>query len=415
MSENLDLTQKGDIMSIRVGDFVSVSYSDQRNAWIARWTDPKTKKCVKRQMSRAVKTQAEAIRLAIQYDAEVSKQRDIPRLKGGELAGLNISDAFEQAINITSGNDRTKKQHKQATNRFFAWLVEHMPNVTYWKDVTPSVIKHYHNHLIALGNAPDTIRLSLFPIGLTSRHWSNEDPSNYRDVYKAARIKIEKRLKKDIPVLDRCQIKAVLVQYRNLCPTLYPIVMFRALMGMRCYEAAFLTYNDIDLNNGTVKLSDNDYRDLKNAPSERTLPMPLAIIEHLRQNKVRPLHGNTPMFTNNKGEPWKKMALDKCFTRSGKLVGTLRIQSRYWRSGLNPIPDDFRTNHLRHSFQTLCVLIGIENHLIERFVGHEIPGVGAKYYQKIHTEHFREKVVVPFERFFDSEQSGNIFGNSIYG
>jgi integrase len=148
---------------------------------------------------------------------------------------------------------------------------------------------------------------------------------------------------------------------------LYAYLVLSLMTGLRTEEARALRWDHVDFDNATVMVwrSVRAHGDTKTAMSRPTLQLPLAVVEALKEHKIRQAEerlvagarwqDNGLVFTTTVGTPLDRHNVLRDFRKSTKAA---------------KLGDDWAPRELRHSFVSLLSANGVAVEEIARVAGH---------------------------------------------
>jgi integrase len=168
-------------------------------------------------------------------------------------------------------------------------------------------------------------------------------------------------------------------------------------LGLRQGEALGLRWQDVDLDAGTlsVRVALQHVRgdrprlvEPKTRRSRRTLPLPAAIVPHLRVHRARQLEARLLAGSRWRGEAWGLVFAN---TLGGPLDA--RDLVRYFKGHLRRagLPD-IRFHDLRHSCASLLVAQRVHPRLVMEILGHSTITLTMNTYAHIMSEEQRQAV-----------------------
>jgi integrase len=334
--------------------------------WRASWTDPLTKRHVRRVLP--VSAFEDAVKEAKTINEKVSAGHGFTgRLRGS--VGHTVADAVTEAVNNSGASDTTKTNYFHRFNSFAKFLAANMPGIEGWGEVTAAVLENYLAHLRGQekGRAAATVKHKLFVLKMTSAYMARVYPDSYRDVARGMRAKVdEEKDKRETPILTAGQLRALVAWLREHRPEVHLWALLQGAAGLRTYEAIYLTEADVDSTAKTVRVSSNEAHKVKTAASRRTIPVADVIAgalgEWLRGRKVRSLTGYV-------------------FTAKGDKSYAARTVCELWQEALAaaradgvPVPAGFIARKLRASFVTAAREGGADFGVLQRYIGHDDGG-----------------------------------------
>lgn len=363
-------------------------FTDGGNKFRIRYTDPVTGNDVKRRLP--VFTMDDALKIAADYNREIGLKKSVPAfVDKKETHVVSVRDALIEAIRNMGGMPKVKKDYLFTANRFISWLKQQHPRTENWADIRPSFIRAW----VDAGKkevAYDTLINRLKPIRFASAYWAAEFPERYKDVVKAARIKLDKPPAKPVVALSPEQIFSYLAWLQKNAVALYPMGVICAFTGLRLMEAAYLRHCDVDLKEKTITVTETPLHKPKTRSSYRTIPVSDVVCDvirqHLSNSAVLSIHGE--LFLHSKGRPWSQ----------GGIKGAWRDAMAMARQDDKLVlPSGFLARNLRATFATIARQSGADRYLLKRYIGH-VPGdVLGEHYDNVPVEEMRSHVLRPFE------------------
>lgn len=171
------------VTKTRVG---SVFLKEERaGKWRASWTDPPTRRHLRRILPAASYTEA------LEQAKEINRQLALGKGFAGRLrgsAGHSVSDAVLEAVRHTAANDQSRKNYLSRFNAFVDYLLKHARGVQAWSDVTEPILENFMEYCRREGRSYDTIRQRLLVLRITSSYMSRTYPDQYRHVAVGLRL-----------------------------------------------------------------------------------------------------------------------------------------------------------------------------------------------------------------------------------
>lgn len=208
--------------------------------WRGAWTDPESKKYVRRRLPgtsfRAAKAEAEEINRTLGQGRGFGA-----KLRGG--GGHTVAAACIETIRHSGGNDRTRQGHMHRINSFLDYLAKHTPGVAAWSDVREPVIRNFVEHLKRRDLAYFTIHHRLQAVRMVSKFMARTYPSQFRDV--AAEIRFKRNaptraeLEAKASILDPGQLRGLLDWLRENDRQVHLWALLQGLCGVREFEAGY--------------------------------------------------------------------------------------------------------------------------------------------------------------------------------
>lgn len=154
-----------------------------------------------------------------------------------------------------------------------------------------------------------------------------------------------------------------------------PLVATMALAGLRISEAVALTWDDVNLASGVIRV-----RDSKTAAGIREVDMPLALADELRALKARtnvPLPGNRIFRTVGGRKPMTKR------NASDRIKRAIRVANeRLSKLGISPIDPGVSAHSLRRLYASLRFGAGDDVVYVSEQIGHESAEFSMRVYAK---------------------------------
>jgi len=351
---------------LQISDILCTEISP--GTWQLAWSDPRTKRYIRRRRKFQTITQLREFARAI---AERLIQ-DATRAECPE--SINIPDALAAAIaSSRSGNTHTIYNYKLYAAQFATWIQTAHPDITDWSDIRPHIIQQYQASLEARGLAYDSIRQRMAVVRATSRFFASNYPEYFRDYARAVRPAARKTpwRPEAIPTNAVLQI----LQYaRESNPALYPIMALQAACGLRILEAINLRECDHDPIRHTITIAPTDHHTPKNLSSHRTIPIPAPLSQLL--SAIAPARNpkgpNTYIFQPPL-DPETPYPLDQISKSLTRIINNSR------RDRGTPL---ILPRKLRSVFATEAAAAGAPQHYIQQYMGHSPQTVIERHYQQ---------------------------------
>jgi integrase len=203
------------------------------------------------------------------------------------------------------------------------------------------------------------------------------DKLDRRELPKPAAIKKPRRL-------DDTELERLFAAARTKTPAYYSLFVLLAFTGLRIREALGLTWSDVDLDNGVIRverqLADDDvtYIDVKTSNARRELPLYPRLRRVLVQHKLAsPWNAeDDPVFAAGRRRP----------KRYRNVRRALAVAVR--AAKIDVAPGERLSSHsLRHTYTShLIVTLGLDAATTSKLAGHADPGVTMRVY----AEDFRQ-------------------------
>lgn len=342
--------------------------------WELRWTDPQTRLQVKK---RITCSQSEIDSAAAHINSECLQgrgylpgQRKIPSLK----------DTLAETIRLSRGSDKHKAELGYWGGRWLEWMTLHNLKVKDFSGVKPYMLTDYIRHLEADGKAFDTVRLALAPVKMAWRFANENYPDEVRPLPK---IRQKARPRRAIISLEANEIKVLMDWLKEKAPDLHPIALLQAFCGLRTLEAVAVRRQDVDLQRGLLRVTDTEHHRLKNAGSERTIPIPSivfsALVEAMKRQRIIPADGS--LFQTSNRTPWTKTSLQSRWRR---------IRAKLVKETGNTHYGEVPPKKLRSSFATMASRLGVPDRLVKAYMGHAAGDILGTHYRAIDPGELRQ-------------------------
>ncbi len=352
--------------------------------WVATWTDPLTRKYIRRVLTAA--DRKEALDTAKTINAELTVGRGFSKKLRG-VTGHTINEASQEAIRRRDADLRTRQEYAKRFNQFLQWIEVEMPGVQGWGDVTEAVAQGYADYCRRSGIAFDTMRQRIHALKLVSRYMCETYPDLYpRDVARVIRLK-RPQVEDDGggEVLTPNSLRSLLAWLREHEPMMHCWAVLSGLTGLRQREAVYLRRCDVDLKAGTIRIAARPVHGLKNQHSVRTLPVGetvrLALANWIEQMTVQHLRqGEDYLFLNAVGRPFGMDYASRVLSDSLTRAQGASIK----------LPDDFISRRLRATFVTAMRGAGADLGELQAYCGHRQGTILGAHYDKITLDRLRK-------------------------
>ncbi len=342
--------------------------------WELRWTDPSTRLQVKKRIKG---TQTEVSQIASHLNSEclagrgyLPGQRKLPTLK----------DTLAEAIRLSRGSDKHKIEVGYWGGRWLEWMTLRHPKVKDFGAPKPYMLTDYIRLMEDGGKAHDTVRLALVPVKMAWRFAHENYPDEVRPLPK---IRQKARPRREIISLEAGEIETLMDWLQEKAPDIHPIALLQAFCGLRVLEAVSVRRQDIDLQRGLLRVTDTERHRLKNAGSERTIPLPAfvlsALVKAMDLQRVIPADGS--LFQTTSRKPWTKASLQ---SRWRRLRQSLVHETK------NPRFMEIPPRKLRSSFATMASRMGVPDRLIKKYMGHAAGDILGTHYRAIDRDELRQ-------------------------
>ncbi|MCB2156916.1 site-specific integrase [bacterium] len=200
---------------------------------------------------------------------------------------MDLADAFARAIAAGHGQPENKRNQLRYALYFVKWAVGE--GLERWCQIRRTDIDGYVNELARRGLKRKTIRNYLEPVRTTGARMHEDFPELHNPL---ASFRLRKGLGDSYRYDDHFGNEALsfeevlalsewLKAHRH-GRVLRLGVLLSGLMGLRQREAIFLTWKNVDLEDGTLTIQEEDGHKPKNTYSIRRLPVPKIILSELR-------------------------------------------------------------------------------------------------------------------------------------
>lgn len=368
--------------------------------WQLDWRDPETGRRIQKRVRAS--SAALAKKIAKAAELEVAAGRGFLGSNGNKH-DPTVDQAMAEAIQASKGNETTKRVYCTIANRFGRWLNENRPGICKWSAVTPKLIRDYVDSFRS-DLANDSRKKYMVPIQMTARYMSATYPDDFANVaagigcgeVRESRIK---RLERErAKVLDIEVLRTLLDWLRANRPTWYRVAVCQALAGMRALEACNLREQDIDFAEGTVTIDETEFHRPKTESSERTIPVPRAVLEALRDQidslEVR-RHDGHLFVSRYTDRPWDSNGYSRAMRAA--------IQACWQETGIEALRS-YRPRWLRSTFATLIRQARVDDRVLKAYLGHSRRDVLGDHYEVVGIEWMRTEVVFAAETLQKREQ-----------
>lgn len=387
-NETTTLVEKIGIVTIRSG----VSPQKSKGFWILEYRcpaaypgDPNRGRRIRRRIDHDMMPLAEVRKTAEHLTVQAYQGKGYLPERDEKGKGTSIQDGIIEALRLTNTLPEVRRERARLALRFVEWLAVNYPQVQTWDQMRPAVLQDYVLHLESNKLAFDTVRLAIAPIKLAWRHMADNFPDTVRPL---PRIRQKPAPKREIDCLDADDVAALLEWLKKHAPDIWPLAMLQTLAGLRMLETAALRRQDVNLKQGTIRITDTPNHSVKTATSDRLIPIckevRSCLKSELANQKVFPKTGE--IFTNTKGNPWTNNALgwkwNRLRSKLDKKSGKPMIVFQTGRAALA----DFQPHRLRASFATMAGRLGVADRLLQAYMGHAPVDVLGAHYRKIGLE-----------------------------
>lgn len=363
--------------------------------WRASWTDPLTKRHIRRMLPCSSHTEARL--QAEDINANLAQGMGFAGRQRG-VSGHEVHEAVLEAVKHSNANERTRKDYLGRFNAFADYLNRFAKGVVGWGDVTAGIIGNYIQHCREEGVSHDTLRMRIFVLRMTSDYMSRTYPDLYRHITTSIRLKRtdppKAELERSESILKPEQFRVLLAYLREHEPMVYVWACLQGLCGLRQLEAGYLRERDFDPEASTVCITENSAHKPKNRPSYRMIPVcgtvAKAIGDWINCLKIRHAEGFLFAPANPSGNRHGKSKE----ARAG--VFTRHTISHEWRRALDAaradgieLPRAFVPRKLRASFVTAMRTADADFGLLQAYIGHAATSVLQAHYDHLDLERLR--------------------------
>jgi len=297
---------------------------------------------------------------------------------GEAFPQMHISDALIKAAETRNWSVATRKGDRQNCECFLSWVDKQ--GLTFWHELRFEHALHYQKYLMERNLAPDTIRLYLIPVRRTSAWMAANWPRVYVDFCRNLRLS---RRESVSPIYQEdlgnpyLPIHGVLDFLDHLArdperDRLTAGVALQGLVGLQLQEALRLTWEKVDLEDGTITIDGT----VKNRYRIRRIPIPRIVVWILKERRS----GRRPVdFVDYNG-----------------YSHAVQRELRRWNPEVS-----IKSKDLRNTLQTAAIDGGWYGYYVQRYVGHAPTTIGERHYHGDQGKRliplFREKVVSQIE------------------
>ena len=370
----------------------------------ARWWDAEASKYMRRVIPTT--SHKEAVKIARGFNTEIlSDTGFIPSIRGEQ--GHTVREALEESIRARRASPRTKKGYAQFGNQFIQWLTEYYAGIRRWKDLRPMHFEAYLNWCIDQGFAFDTVRLRMAPIkGASVFMSSNYD--GHTDAAGKVKLPRQQRQRNAKPVPDAATLDAFLAFLVKRSPTLAPMVAVQCLAGLRVREMLAIREQDIDLKKGTLRITNTSTHKVKNADSERTLPLGANIMAALQWalDNRKVINDEGYVFLSGLGTPWrqdshyhlvkpemKAFAAKVREDRRGSAKAKAKVKGVDEASVESLAPREFRA-----AFATFIRGLGADHNATQAYLGQAPRNILSRHYERVDENRLRNEITHRIDR-----------------
>lgn len=269
------------------------------------------------------------------------------------VAGL-VEDYWLPAKRAELRSERSPATYKFWTNIIIADLGKLQV-----RKLTKLDVMEWKTKLIRDGYAPATAR-AIFGCMRSVMKWAEEAELVYRNVTTATtRPRAEAR---NPQVLEIEKVKELLAAAEAQSPVAGMMAWLACVLGLRFSEVVGLTWSEIDLHDGALRLRKRDDRPIKTKAGQRPVKLGPEGIEKLRAYRMEQMAGYV-----ERGVPPPSLV---CLRPDG-----LPIKSTWWWWRWNAIREaagiaDLHYHDLRHVQGTLLARLGVHPKVAQERLGH---------------------------------------------
>jgi len=296
-----------------------------------------------------------------------------------EFPTLHISEALLRASATRNWTEYTRQKDDKFCEYFLEWIDKE--GLAYWHELRYEHIQRYQRNLLDRGLAFDTIRLYLLPVRRTAAWAASNWPERYVNFCQSHRISRRDGRSSTYnedegnPYLSIHKVLDFLdwLARKEGQDSLIIGVALQGLAGLQMQEALRLTWEKVDLNEGTITIDGV----VKNRYRIRKIPIAKVIMWLLRRMRSA---------SNPQGAVIPDYAAFDNYSHAA------HREMRKWDAGVAIKPKD-----LRNTIQTEAIDGGWYGYYVQRYVGHAPATIGERHYHgdqgKRLISFFREKVV----------------------
>lgn len=325
------------------------------------------------------------IQVIISYKDELDKWRQkskqgFPNTREGKKSAKIAADKILQDLknkidlntdsefrNITFKNFSTIHMKHIKLNSATNTLVSYETSLKHFKDIEDmdiTTIKSIHiqkcvDLMVSEGLKTVTIKTYLqklnvfFKAAIYHHNLIIINPVNYNNI----KFKVDKNttLKR---ILTSKEEKELLSNIKN--KQYYTISIIAVKCGLRIGEILALTWNDIDFKNKTLSITKQwkqidkkifDFGSVKSKNSNRNVPMPKSVLNHLKKYKK-----NNPLRIDG-----------RIFNYKNTISTASNLHREYIKLGF-----DISIHELRHTYATNLIANGVDFKTAAKFLGHDV-------------------------------------------
>lgn len=293
----------------------------------------------------------------------------------GEHPHLDLAEALDLAIKQSYAGHEGKALLYRNAGFFVEWAEKR--DIRLWEQVRLDVVHEYAQHLIGKGLAAKTIKGYLEPIKAAGKRVVAVYPDHYKDPCYAFRVPrqigapktvAEKVGKRGLTISEVISLYDHLVD-QKWSESVAVATLLCGVIGMRVREAIYLTWANVDLDAGSMRIEEEEGHQVKTAESVRLIPLPAFVVDRLRdlpRDDARVI----PLASERPGQPVS--------TRPDNLIGQrFTPLAKKWKPERYVPLSDLRNTLLNVARRNPAW----SERLVEQYVGHADPSVTGKHYQ----------------------------------
>ena len=384
----------------KIGKVLLGRFESER--WEIRYIDPITGKYSRKRLpyTKYADAKAEAERVNISLAAKDGWAAGLERAEVRERH--SVRDAVREAIKASRANERSRQDYACRYNSFSKYLASSLPNLRHWDEITTKTLLDYADHSRKQGLAPDSVRLRMCVLRLTSGYMARTYPQ-HNDVAAGVRLNLDRPPKtlqqRREEILTPAQVRALLefLKERKRLESkkgndrlVYTWICCAALTGTRLREVVYLRECDVDLVAGTITITESPAFSPKNRHSHRTIPVCDAVVEALRDwtaSEDRRPHPEGYLFVprkikSNQGKSKYRETRAGCYSKS-TFSRMMREAVKIARESGLDLPPGFVPKKLRHSFATNLRSMDADFSDLQAYMGHCPSSVLAGHYDVV--------------------------------
>lgn len=368
--------------------------------WSLRYRCPQTGADVRRRLQGINRKEALQVASTVSMNA-LSMQGYLP---GSSHTLPTVHAAIAETIKMSRARDYIKTDMGKRGTMFEQWLAEHYPAVKTWDALKPYMIERWVRDMETTFK-PYTVRNRLQVVRMTWKRMTENYPDQCRPL---PEIRLKADPPKPVDVLSPTELAAYLDHLRESDPYIHAFESVRFYTGLRMLETSSLRIQDVDLVNGLLTITATPTHTPKTKTSYRTLPIAEEALSALRRwidgQPAIPLTGE--IFRNRRGHVWNADHVSRM------VKGWMRKAAK--ASGI-PRLAEVQPHILRATCSTYLSQMGIQDRLVQAFLGHAGSTVLAVHYQAVHMEELRlvSDRLNEWRRMINADGVGNILATPI--